>query len=488
MMGKFKKFGVFGKSSFLAFVLLFLAGCPFPLSEIEFSKDSSDLSGFVEINSSKNKSDFSFPISEDQEDYHFRFPLIKASNALVNLKYDSDHGPVGVTRVANIAAKIKIDSQGKKSTKAKAVVQNTKVELAGSEFEDIDCRHLFKLSSEEQKLGIEFKGFHGFSDCVGEGVSQSSPTRIGMRRVNKEDNYYTPAEGAAMGREFVRDFIRKNRHLILRKNHPTTVYLQRLVEKLAAASDTPHLKARVFVINSNVMNAFALPGGYIFVFRGLMEKAKTEAQLAGVLGHELAHAIARHGTENITRGKKTILKVALVALALIIATETTNDEKTEEVLRVVTPLAIGMTYVGGVLHMLHKGREAELEADNLGAQYAWAAGFKPWGISEMFKIMKRVVGAGEMTSLEEIMSSHPNFDTRINRVFNLAAFFHPRKPDYINTSEAFEIAKRHLSDEPESLEDEFDLGTAFVQQVNQMAVNQLENSVLQNYGLQPPAR
>jgi predicted Zn-dependent protease len=196
------------------------------------------------------------------------------------------------------------------------------------------------------------------------------------------------------------------------------------------------------VINADVLNAFALLGGYVFVFRGLIEKSPSEAAFLGVLDHEWAHVTARHGTRGMTRTIKTLAVAVSVALATTVWAEVTEDK----VQKLVLPLIGAGTLAGAQLRLLSKGREQELEADRLGSQYALLVNYHPRGIGDMFENFKREKGGGSST-LEEYLATHPNYDTRIGRNYVLAALFYPSKADYVTNSRGYEHALAALTGE-----------------------------------------
>lgn len=152
----------------------------------------------------------------------------------------------------------------------------------------------------------------------------------------------------------------------------------------------------VVVFNDSTANAFALPGGKIGVHTGILPVAKTADQLAAVMGHEVAHVLARHGAERISEGG--LLQKGMEA----IGSATKNDPKIMG--------AIGAGAQFGV--MLPFSRKHETEADILGLEYMAKAGFDP---SESINLWKNMNAAGGSKPLE-IMSTHPSDQTRMNNL------------------------------------------------------------------------
>jgi predicted Zn-dependent protease len=200
--------------------------------------------------------------------------------------------------------------------------------------------------------------------------------------------------------------------------------MQYQMERIAEHSDTPDLVPRVRVINADVLNAFALPGGYVYVFRGLIERAPDLHSVMGVLGHEWAHVTARHGTRGMTRGIRAIKVGIGIALIGVIGAEFIDDDK-QLLKQIVQGSSVALGLGGAQLYILSRGRKQELEADRLGSQYAQSAGFKPTGIATMFREFKRLAPQGNST-LEKALSSHPHHDERIDKNLIYSSLFYPK--------------------------------------------------------------
>lgn len=179
-------------------------------------------------------------------------------------------------------------------------------------------------------------------------------------------------------------------------------YVDSLGQKLARTSHLPGLTWHFRVLDSPVVNAFALPGGYIYVTRGILAYLNSEAQLAGILGHEIAHVTARHTAQQITRAE--IAGLGLLAGAIFIES--------------FRPYS-GLAQQGLGLLFLKYGRDAETQADELGVEYAVRAGFDPREIPGTYSMLKRVqerAGA----SLPTFLSTHPDPGDREIRTTQLA--------------------------------------------------------------------
>lgn len=152
----------------------------------------------------------------------------------------------------------------------------------------------------------------------------------------------------------------------------------------------------VVVFRDPTANAFALPGGKIGVHTGLLDVAKTPAQLAAVVGHEIGHVLARHGNERVSQ---SVLAQGGVASAGAIFSD---PEKAK--------LAMGALGMGAQFGMLSYSRDHETEADKMGQQIAARAGFDPAGAIQLWQNMAAAGGGGP----PEFLSTHPSHTTRIN--------------------------------------------------------------------------
>lgn len=179
-------------------------------------------------------------------------------------------------------------------------------------------------------------------------------------------------------------------------------YVSSIGHRLAAVSERPDLPWEFHVVDSAVINAFALPGGKVFMSRGLLAHLQNEAQLAGVLGHEVGHVTAQHIGQQMSRA----LGIQILAAGLQIAGEQSNKDW----LRVVG----AGTEVGGGVYLLKFGRDQETQADELGLRYMARNGYNPAAQIEVMQILKQASGAGG--GGPEFLSTHPYPDTRIQRL------------------------------------------------------------------------
>lgn len=158
------------------------------------------------------------------------------------------------------------------------------------------------------------------------------------------------------------------------------------------------------VVNSKILNAFALPGGYIYITRGLLSKLQNEAQLAGVLGHESGHAVGRHTAEQIS--KELVMSTLLGAgIAYTESRDTKNARKNAETVSIVGNIV-------GDLIILGYSRDHETEADELGTQFIHDTGYNPLGMVGVLEVLQKESKGGE-SSIMEIFQTHPNTKKRI---------------------------------------------------------------------------
>ena len=173
-------------------------------------------------------------------------------------------------------------------------------------------------------------------------------------------------------------------------------YVQSVGKRVAAASDRP-MPYTYTLVASDVPNAFALPGGPVFITAGLMRRMTNEQQLAAVLGHETAHVAARHSAKGM---QQQMGAAVLVELAGRIVSPDKADAA-QAAAKVVTSMAT-----------LRYSRKDEYEADQVGARYAARAGYNPWGMVELLTVLKGL-SEKEPGTLSEMFMTHPLSSKRI---------------------------------------------------------------------------
>lgn len=180
--------------------------------------------------------------------------------------------------------------------------------------------------------------------------------------------------------------------------------LQRYVEsvgsRLARASERPNLPWHFAVVDQPAINAFALPGGYIYLTRGILPFLDSEAELAGVLGHEIGHVTARHSAQQYT--KATTAGIGVTLLSIFVPEARPFQNLTETAL--------------GVLFLKH-GRDDEMQADELGVKYTAATGWNPSGVAGMLRTLARLDEAsGSRKGVPNWLSTHPAPADRVEKV------------------------------------------------------------------------
>lgn len=178
-------------------------------------------------------------------------------------------------------------------------------------------------------------------------------------------------------------------------------YVDRVGGKIVQSTEagrSPYKFDFHLLADANTVNAFALPGGQIFITYALLSRLKTEDQLAGVLGHEIGHVINRHSAEHIAKQDLT--------QGLIQATDIATGDQ-------------GMItrFVGSMINMKY-GRSDELESDDYGVKYMIQSGYKPEAMIEVMQILKEASGGGNQP---EFMSTHPSPDNRIEKLKEVIA-------------------------------------------------------------------
>lgn len=183
-------------------------------------------------------------------------------------------------------------------------------------------------------------------------------------------------------------------------------YVSRVGQRVAAESPR-NLPYEFVVLNNDVPNAWALPGGKIAINRGLLVELDNEAELAAVLGHEVVHAAARHSAQQMERGM-------LLQLGVIAAAAAASDTD-------YAGLAVGAGMLGAQLISSRYGREAELESDRYGMQYMWEAGYDPQAAVSLQEIFLRLSEGRRQDWLSGLFASHPPSQERVARNRSTAA-------------------------------------------------------------------
>jgi beta-barrel assembly-enhancing protease len=189
-----------------------------------------------------------------------------------------------------------------------------------------------------------------------------------------------------------------NQHIPLVRDPVIVLYVNRLGMRLADVSERPDVPYRFYVINSSVVNAFALPGGHIYVTRGLIDRTQNAGELSAVLAHEIGHVAARHGAQALERELRTGSVVSMVFQLLFGREPALLDQHALQ--------------IGGRLWFATHSRRAEREADRLAVRYMVRSGFDPEGMLSMLEgLLEEEVDEAEVPV--EWFSTHPTTEQRL---------------------------------------------------------------------------
>lgn len=206
-------------------------------------------------------------------------------------------------------------------------------------------------------------------------------------------------------------------------------YVREIGHQLARQTEgeNPSLPWEFTLLNSDVINAFALPGGKVFITRELVERMDSEAQLAAVLGHEVGHVTARHANEQITN--------QLIVSGIIVGASVAATQGESDLVKYGVPALVAG---GSGLFILKFGRDDELESDRLGMRYLAAAGYDPAAMLDVMRILDEASQGGDRGP--EWLSTHPLPRTRVDQAMNELArgtFAPPPPGGYRIGSDAF---------------------------------------------------
>jgi len=248
-------------------------------------------------------------------------------------------------------------------------------------------------------------------------------TRIGARGVGTGMNFYSVEKEMMLGRQLAAEV----EHQVRLLNDPViTEYVNRIGQKLVRNSDA-QVPFTIKVVDDDDINAFALPGGFFYVNTGLIEAADNEAELAGVMAHEIAHVAARHATKTAT--KRDIWDFASIPLIFV-------GGPVGLAVRQVSQIAVPMSF-------LKFSRDAEREADLLGMEYQYAAGYDPQAFIDFFEKLQ-VKDKQKHNALVRAFSTHPMTEDRIHRAEVELQTMLPARDDYMVTTSDFETVKVRL--------------------------------------------
>jgi predicted Zn-dependent protease len=254
---------------------------------------------------------------------------------------------------------------------------------------------------------------------------KDDPDAIGDRDVGNGINFYGLDREIAMGKELAQA-VERDAKII---DDPIVAeYVNRVGQNLVRNSDAK-VPFTIKVLDTEEINAFALPGGFFFVNSGLILKADSEAELAGVMAHEIAHVAARHGTRQATRGN--LMQIGAIAASIA------TGGWTGYAIRQAAGLAIPMGY-------LKFSRGFEKEADHFGLQYMYKAGYDPTAFVDFFEKIE-TLEKKKPGSLSGVFSTHPMTDDRIKLSQEEINKNLPAKQEYVITTSEFNDVRARLA-------------------------------------------
>ena len=244
---------------------------------------------------------------------------------------------------------------------------------------------------------------------------------LGCAGTISDINIFSDAQEVQLGKQFSRQI---EQDLKIYSDPTVTAYIDQLGQHLANHSQRQNITYHFKVVDTEVVNAFAIPGGYLYVNIGLIRAAENESELAGVIGHEIGHVVGKHGVKQMTR------QLGLAAVAQLALGE--NQSKLKQMVAGLAANGVLMKY----------GRDAEREADIYAVQEMYDAGIDPEGMATFFeKLLK--LQKGKPSKLEQIFSTHPPTAERIATVRARIAQL-PRKPNLKKDSQRFHQIKKRL--------------------------------------------
>jgi predicted Zn-dependent protease len=257
-------------------------------------------------------------------------------------------------------------------------------------------------------------------------ASLSAQTNIGLRK-----NSFKPSQDVQLGREAA---VEVRRQLPMLNDGPTDALVEsigrRLVANVPARLRQPAFRYSFDVVNLREINAFALPGGPMFLHRGMLQAARTDDEVAGVMAHELSHILLRHGTLQAAKAQKfQIGAIAGQVLGAIVGGQAGSI------------IAQG-SQIGLGTYFLKYSREYEREADLLGAQLMARAGYDPRQMASMFRTIQQQGG----NQGPEFLSDHPDPGNRYNAINREAKSL--RITGAANTGPAFDAVRSRLAQMP----------------------------------------
>ena len=248
--------------------------------------------------------------------------------------------------------------------------------------------------------------------------------QIGNRDVGKCINFYSLEKEIALGKQLSEEVKRQAKLL---EDPLITEYVSRMGQNLVRNSDAK-VPFTFQVVQDEVLNAFALPGGFIFVNTGLIKMADEEDELAGAMAHEIAHVAARHMTCRETKAQ--LANLGTIPLSILLGGW--GGYAARQAAGVAVPLTF-----------LSFSRKDEAEADYLGTQYMYAAGYDPNGAISIFEKMESLQ-RNKPGAIAKVFATHPMDSDRISKTQEEIDQILPAKPEYVVTTSEYTGIRERL--------------------------------------------
>jgi len=256
------------------------------------------------------------------------------------------------------------------------------------------------------------------------GAQKDDPSQIGNRDVGKGLNFYSIEKEIALGRQLAQEVERQAKIV---DDPLISEYVNRIGQNLVRNSDAK-VPFTFNVIEGQELNAFALPGGYVFVYTGLIRVADEEDEFAGALAHEIAHVAARHMTRQMTRNQ--LANLGTIPLGVLLGGWAGYAARQG------AGVAIPMTF-------LSFGRKDEAEADYLGVQYMYAAGYDPNGAISIFEKLE-ALDRQSPGLISRLFATHPMDADRIARAQQEIQAILPSRPEYVVTTSDYAAMRERM--------------------------------------------
>lgn len=203
-------------------------------------------------------------------------------------------------------------------------------------------------------------------------------------------------------------------------------YLNEIGQKIVKICDRQSLEYHFTVIESEQINAFAAPGGYVYFYTGLLKEMDTESEMAAVMAHEVSHVVARHSVKRVQSAMGVSLAYQLIF----------GSEGAGEALNAAISIGMGLTFAS-------YSRSAEREADEYGLRYLIKAGYNPNGAVSMYEKLA-ALGGGDRSVFEQLASTHPDTQERITNAKIQIKAMEPLPSGLKDNKDRYEILKSKL--------------------------------------------